>query len=88
VTETNYAVAPGEYLKEWLEEQDLSLAHGAVLLGWDLQRTVALADGSEPVTVEMAAVLERAVGIPADAWLRYEAAYRADMARIAKGTCR
>lgn len=27
--------------------------------------------------------LERVVGIPASAWLRYEAMYRADLARIA-----
>jgi len=26
---------------------------------------------------------ERVVGIPTDSWLRYEAAYRADLARIA-----
>lgn len=79
---TNYAVPPGAYLEEWIEEQGSSLQQVADLLGYPLERVNEILDGSTPVTLGTAIRLERVVGIPADSWLRYETAYRADLNRL------
>jgi HTH-type transcriptional regulator / antitoxin HigA len=83
MTATNYAVAPGEYLEEWIDEQGLSQQRVADLLGCSRKQVNEIVNGRAPVTNDTAIRLERVVGIPADSWLRYEAAYRADLARIA-----
>lgn len=83
MTATNYAVAPGEYLEEWIDEQGLSQQRVAELLGSSRKQVNEIVNGRAPITSDTAMRLERVVGIPADAWLRYEAAYRADLARIA-----
>lgn len=83
MTATNYAVAPGEYLGEWIDDEGLSQQAVADLLGCSRKQVNELVNGRAPVTQETAIRLERVVGIPVDSWLRYEAAYRADLARIA-----
>lgn len=80
---TNYAVAPGEYLEEWIDDQGLSQQRVADLMGCSRKQVNEIVNGRAPVTSDTAIRLERLVGIPADSWLRYEAAYRADRARIA-----
>lgn len=80
---TNYAVAPGEYLGEWIDEQDLSQQRVAELVGCSRKQVNEIVNGRAPVTSDTAVRLERLTGIPVDSWLRYEAAYRADVARIA-----
>mgnify|MGYP000993997448 FL=1 len=80
---TNYAVAPGEYLGEWIDEQDLSQQRVAELMGCSRKQVNEIVNGRAPVTSDTAIRLERLTGIPTDSWLRYEAAYRADVARIA-----
>lgn len=82
MTATNYAVAPGEYLEEWIDEQGLSQQRVADLLGFSRKQVNEIVNGRAPITHGTAIRLERVVGIPVDAWLRYEAAYRADRARI------
>jgi HTH-type transcriptional regulator/antitoxin HigA len=82
MTTTNYAVAPGEYLEEWIEEEGLSQQRVAELLGYSRKQVNELINGHAPITTATALRLERVVGIPADSWLRYEAAYRADLARL------
>lgn len=84
MTATNYAVAPGEYLEEWIDEQGFSQQHVAELLGCSRKLVNELVNGHASVSAETAFRLERVVGIPADSWLRYEAAYRADLARISE----
>lgn len=80
---TNYAVAPGEYLEEWIDEQGLSQQRVAELLGCSRKQVNEIVRGHAPITSDTAIRLQRVVGIPADSWLRYEVAYRADLARIA-----
>lgn len=82
MTATNYAVAPGEYLEEWIDDQDLSQQRVAELLGSSRKQVNEIINGRAPITSDTAMRLERVVGIPAGSWLRYEAAYRADLARI------
>lgn len=79
---TNYAVAPGEYLEEWIDEQGLSQQNVAERLGCSRKQVNEIVNGRAPVTYDTAIRLERVVGIPVESWLRYEAAYRADLARI------
>lgn len=83
MTANNYAVAPGEYLEEWIDDQGLSQQSVADLLGCSRKQVNEIVNGRAPITSETAVRLERVVGIPAGSWLRYEAAYRADLARIA-----
>lgn len=83
MTATNYAVAPGEYLEEWIDDHDLSQQRVAELLGSSRKQVNEIVNGHAPITSETAIRLERVVGIPATTWLKYEALYRADLARIA-----
>lgn len=83
MTATNYAVAPGEYLEEWIDDQGLSQQRVADLLGCSRKQVNEIVNGHAPITSDTALRLERVVGIPAKTWLRYEALYRADLARIA-----
>jgi HTH-type transcriptional regulator/antitoxin HigA len=82
MTTTNYAVAPGEYLEEWIDDQGFSQQRVAERLGVSRKQVNEIVNGRAPITQDTAIRLERVVGIPADSWLRYEAAYRADLARI------
>ncbi|WP_255795044.1 HigA family addiction module antitoxin [Mycobacteroides abscessus] len=84
MTTTNYAVAPGEYLEEWIDDQGFSQQRVAEMLGCSRKQVNEIVHGRAPITADTARRLERVVGIPADAWLRYEAAYRADQSRIAE----
>jgi addiction module HigA family antidote len=60
----------------------LSQERVAALLGCSRKQVNEIINGHAPITTDTAMRLERVVGIPADSWLRYEAAYRADLARI------
>jgi addiction module HigA family antidote len=69
-------------LEEWIKEQGLSQQRVADLMGCSRKQVNEIVHGRAPVSSDTAIRLERVVGIPADSWLRYEAAYRADLARI------
>lgn len=83
MTTTNYAVAPGEYLEEWIDDHSMSQQRVADLLGCSRKQVNEIINGRAPITSDTAMRLERVVGIPARTWLKYEALYRADLARIA-----
>lgn len=83
MTATNYAVAPGEYLEEWIDDNNMSQQRVAELLGSSRKQVNEIVNGRAPITHDTAMRLERVVGIPAKTWLKYEALYRADLARIA-----
>lgn len=78
----NYAVAPGEYLAEWLDDEHFTQQRLADRLGWSRKRVNEIVGGRAPISAEAAIRLERVTGIPADSWLRFETAYRADLARL------
>lgn len=82
MTETNYAVAPGEYLKEWLEEHHQALEALPSLLVCTPRQATKLLTGYTRITPTLATRLEDLTSIPTDAWLRYEAKFRADLARL------
>ncbi|GAB3376306.1 HigA family addiction module antitoxin [Amycolatopsis echigonensis] len=83
MTAVNYAVAPGEYLEEWLDDQGMSQQRLAERLGSSRKQVNEIVNGHAPITPDTAMRLERVVGIPAKTWLKYEALYQADLKRIA-----
>lgn len=82
MTQTNYAVAPGEFLNEWMTDKDHSQQDTAKLLGCSRKQVNEIVNGHAPITPETATKLAKVTGIPAEIWLRYEATYQADLARI------
>lgn len=80
---TNYAVSPGEYLAEWLEEnQDVSVPTLAWKLGVSLSYVEALLVGDVAVSDPLAHALADLTGIPATSWQAWEGLYQLDRARL------
>jgi HTH-type transcriptional regulator/antitoxin HigA len=82
MTHTNYAVAPGEYLKEWLEEHHQPIEDLPGLLICTPRQASKLLTGYTKITPTLATRLQDLTSIPANAWLRYETTYRADLKRL------
>ncbi|TAP26881.1 ImmA/IrrE family metallo-endopeptidase [Arthrobacter sp. S41] len=78
---TNYAVAPGEYIKEWLEDEERTQASLARDLGVSAKHVSKLINGAV-LSPELALKLELVTSIPAKNWLALEAQYRADQTRL------
>ncbi len=79
---TDYAVAPGEYLAEWLEDEGLTQQQVADRLGWSRKRVNEVVGGRAPIGADAAIELGRVTPISAAAWTRFESLYRADLARL------
>lgn len=79
----NYAVAPGEYLAEWMDEHsDVTQAQLANRIGVSRKQVNAILNGRAPISAPVATKLERVTSIPAKAWLLYQSQYDADIARL------
>lgn len=81
---TNYAVAPGEFLQEWIEEEGRGITQSdlAERLGVSRKHVNQILGGKASISPELALRLEHVTGIPCRAWLAYEALYQEDRARI------
>jgi HTH-type transcriptional regulator/antitoxin HigA len=80
--DTDYAVPPGETLRELLDEQGLTqrdLARRADLSPKHVNR---LLQGLVPLSADVAQRLERVTGTPARIWNTLEAGYRSDLQRL------
>jgi HTH-type transcriptional regulator/antitoxin HigA len=80
--DTDYAVPPGETLRELLDEQGLTqrdLARRADLSPKHVNRLV---QGLVPLSADVAQRLERVTGTPARIWNSLEAGYRSDLQRL------
>ena len=80
--DTDYAVPPGETLRELLDEQGLTqrdLARRADLSPKHVNR---LLQGLVPLSADVAQRLERVTGTPARIWNNLEAEYRSDLERL------
>lgn len=80
--DTDYAVPPGETLRELLAERGLTqreLARRAALSPKHVNR---LLQGLVPLSVDVAQRLERVTGTPARIWNQLEANYRSDLERL------
>ena len=80
----DYAVAPGEHIQEWLDDEGINAAELARRLDVTPKHVSELLSGKAPLSATVALGLERVTGIPARIWNRFEAGYREDVARLAE----
>lgn len=79
----NYAVAAGEYIAEWLEEERISRAELEYGLGVSGTYLDSLLAGEIALSDDVALALERLTGVPVTSWQRLDAKYWEDKARLA-----
>jgi HTH-type transcriptional regulator / antitoxin HigA len=80
--DTDYAVPPGETLRELLEELGLTQRELARRADLSPKHVNRLLQGLVPLSADVATRLERVTGTPARIWNRLEADYRSDLERI------
>ena len=80
----DYAVSPGEHIREWLDDHGINAAELARRLDVTPKHVSELLSGKAPLSATVALGLERVTGIPARIWNRFEAGYREDLARLAE----
>ncbi|MEQ1844871.1 MAG: HigA family addiction module antitoxin [Nitrospira sp.] len=68
-------IHPGEFLREVLEELDLSQAQFARAIGVSPMRISHVVKGARPVTAELALLFGRALGQSPQYWLNLQAAH-------------
>lgn len=78
---TDYAVATGEFIEEWLDDHAMTRAELARRTGVSRKHITMVIAGA-PVTPDFAMKLELVTHIPAQRWLALEAQYRADVERL------
>lgn len=81
---TNYAVPTGNFLDEWLEENQMTRADLARRLGASRKHVSQLVSGKVPLSYELAENLELVTGVPARIWNNYELQYQSDLAPLRK----
>ena len=72
----DYAIAPGETLRELLEERGMSQSELAVRTGLTEKTVSQIVTGTAPLTYETASKLEMVLGTPARFWNSLESQYR------------
>jgi HTH-type transcriptional regulator / antitoxin HigA len=77
----DYAVPPGDTLRERLAELAISQAELAARSGLSTKHINQIIQGVAPITHETALILERVTGTPAGIWNRLEATYREGLLR-------
>jgi addiction module HigA family antidote len=76
---------PGEFLRETLEQLDISQAQFARAIGVAPMRISHLIKGTRPVTAELALLFARALGQSPQYWLNLQATYDLKMAERSIG---
>jgi len=77
----DYAIPPGETLRDRLAEMSLSQADLATRAGISTKHVNQIIQGNAPITLETAVALERITSLPASFWNRREADYREALLR-------
>jgi len=77
------AIHPGEYLKEMLEELEVSQSSFANTIGVSSMRISHVVNGAQPVTAELALVFGKAFGQSPEYWLNLQMAFDLANARNA-----
>jgi HTH-type transcriptional regulator/antitoxin HigA len=72
----DYAIPPGETLRDLIAQQSVSQAELAARAGLSAKHVNQIMQGLAPITPETAIVLERVTGVEAGFWNRREAEYR------------
>ena len=68
-------IHPGDFLKEILEDRDISQAQFARAIGVAPMRISHIVKGARPITAELALLFGRALGQSPQHWLNLQAAY-------------
>jgi addiction module HigA family antidote len=79
-------VHPGEFLREILEELDVSQAQFARAIGVGPMRISHVIKGARPVTAELALLFGRALGQSPQYWLNLQSAYDLKIATRSLGS--
>src|SRR5512140_274533 len=79
------SIHPGEFLREILQERQLSQAHFARVIGVAPMRISHVLKGTRPVTAELALLFGRAFGQSPQYWLNLQSAYDLKLAERAIG---
>ncbi len=82
--EPDYAVPPGETLREVMDSLGMNQTELAVRTGLTVQTLIRIFNGDQPITYETANRLELVTGVPARMWNNMEAFYREQLTRIAE----
>jgi HTH-type transcriptional regulator/antitoxin HigA len=80
--EPDYAIAPGETLRETIEALNMSQKELSIRTGITVQSVIRIFKGEQPISYETANRLELAVGVPASLWNNLEAQYREQLAKV------
>lgn len=68
----DWATHPGEHLQEYLEILGWTRPDAALRIGIEAQRIDGILSKEEPVTPYIALLLEQALGLKADIWLKLQ----------------
>ncbi len=78
----DYAVPPGETLKEVMESLDMTQKELSIRTGLTVQSLNRISKGEQPITYETANRLELTTGISSRMWNNLESQYREQLAKI------
>lgn len=78
---TDYAVATGEFVQEWLDEHGMTAAELARRTGFS-RKHISMVLAGAPVSSDFAHRLELVTHVPAERWLALESQYRTDLERL------
>ena len=79
--EPDYAIPPGQTLREVMESLNMSQKELAIRTGLTVQSLNRIFKGEQPISYETANKLELATGVPARMWNNLEAHYREQLAK-------
>jgi len=79
--EPDYAISPGETLKEVMESLNMAQKELAIRTGLTVQSLNRIFKGDQPISYETANKLELATGVPARMWNNLEAQFREQLAK-------
>ena len=77
----DYAVHPGETLREKLEETGMTPKEFAIRTGKPVKTISEVLNGKSSITTDMAVQFEKVLGIPANFWTKKQANYNEFAAR-------
>ncbi len=83
--EPDYAVPPGETLREILSAVGMSKAELGRRLGRDKHVVTGIIKGHVEITAVLALSLEQALGVPGEFWLALESNYREALEEVDRG---
>lgn len=82
-SQTDYAVPTGDFIEEWLDDNEMSQAELSRRMGVSSKHVSKLVNGAAPLSPEVALKLSLVTGVPQSHWMNLEARYQADLARLA-----